>query len=152
MTATSTWAFTRSRETCSRSVSPSPARNGPRNSPPRRAAAIASMSGNGSKNSSHDAVLDPGMTPARVEFLVVLVGRLVDGLRIEGSVDIPEQGYDIGVLVADPADLEVVLVDVDDVQPIRPDVDLPQTAQLRASAFEELQGLIKLSRNKIVTS
>ena len=68
------------------------------------------------------------MASAGIEFLVLGVYRLVDRLRVEGCVDVPEQRHDIGVRIADAADLEVILVDVDDVQLVAPDARLAERA------------------------
>src|SRR5438477_19009 len=47
--------------------------------------------------SSHHAVLRPRMPPPGVEFLVLQIDRLVDGLWIERGVDLLQNGNDIGV-------------------------------------------------------
>src|SRR5207249_4925193 len=84
-------------------------------------------------------ILRPRVPPAGVEFLVLQLGRLVDFLRVEGGVDVPQERDDVGICVADAANLEVVLVHVDNVQMILPDPHLAQASQFGARAFQELQ-------------
>src|SRR5690242_7508665 len=86
---------------------------------------------------SHHAVLGPGPAAACQELLEVQIDRLVNGLRVEVGVDGAQDGDDVGVGVAQPADLEAVAVDVEDLQAVFPDADLAQLAQLRSRALEE---------------
>ena len=55
------------------------------------------------------------------------------------------KGTDVRVRVADAADLEVVAVHVEDVQPVAADVNLAQGPQLPAGALEELQGQVQVA-------
>ena len=91
------------------------------------------------------------MAPARIVFLVLCVGRILNGLRIEGRIDIAQKGNDIRVRIADAADFEVVLVDIDDVELILPNPDLPQLAQLRPRSLQKLQGGIQTARNILMS-
>src|SRR5438128_1691375 len=65
---------------------------------------------------SHHPIFGPWVPPAGVELLVLGRRRSVDGFRVEGGVDVPQQRNDVGIAVADAADLEIVLVDVDDLE------------------------------------
>src|SRR5207248_5850621 len=51
---------------------------------------------------------------------------------------------------AEAADLEEVLVDVDDVELVLPDADLAQRAQLGARPLEELEGGVQSARRVVV--
>src|SRR5260370_24102265 len=75
---------------------------------------------------SHHPVVRPRIPPSRVVLLVLGVDRLVDGLRIEGGVNVLQEGDDVGVALAQAADLGVVLVDVCDVQLFLPNAHPPQ--------------------------
>ena len=58
------------------------------------------------------------MPPAGVELFVLEVCFGVDCRRVERRVDRPQDGHHVGVRVADAADLEIVLVDVDDLDAV----------------------------------
>src|SRR5262245_18868471 len=64
----------------------------------------------------------------------------MDRLRIEGRVDGAKEGHDVRVRVADAADFEVIAVNVNDVDVVRPDADLAEISQIPASTLEELEG------------
>src|SRR5437870_2905507 len=74
----------------------------------------------------HHPVFRPAMTPARVELLVLEIDRLVNLRGIERRVDHAQQRHDVGLGIADAANLETILVDVDDLQAIFPDAHFAQ--------------------------
>src|SRR5262249_50420199 len=99
---------------------------------------------------SHDAVFRPRVPPAGVELLVVGVDGVVDGFGVEGRVDVLQERNDVGVAIADAANLKEVLVDVDDVKLVLPNAHFPQRAQLRARPLEELQGGVEAAGGVLV--
>src|SRR5439155_17467778 len=96
-------------------------------------------------NNLHHPVLRPGVAAAGEQLLVLPGGRVVDRLRVEGRVHRSQERGDSRVRVADPADLEVLAVHVEDVQPVPVDVDLAQGPQLPTRALEELQGQVEVA-------
>lgn len=50
---------------------------------------------------SHHPVLRPRVPAAGVEFLVLAIDRFVNGLRVEGGVDVPQQRDDVRIAVAE---------------------------------------------------
>src|SRR5260370_18762296 len=101
---------------------------------------------------SHHAVFGPGVPSAGGVFLVLCRCRLVNRLGIKGGVDGAQSGNDVGILVADVADLEEIAVHVEDLETVFPDAHVAQRAQLRARALEELQRRVKGAGKEIVSS
>src|SRR5262245_10484417 len=87
------------------------------------------------------------MPAARVELLVFGLNRIVDRLGVERRIDVPQQGNDVRIRVADAKDLEVVLVDIDDVEFVFPQADLAQRTQLVARSLDERKGTVKVLVN-----
>src|SRR5262245_11550703 len=93
----------------------------------------------------HNAVFRPGVAAAGGELLVIDGHGLVNRRRIERGVDSLEKWNDVGVRIANVANLEAIAVDIDDLQMIFPYVNFAQRTQLRARALEELQRRGKLA-------
>ena len=92
------------------------------------------------------------MAPAGVELLEIALDRLVDLGRIEGGVDHFQDGDHVRAFVAQVANLEVVLVHVDDVELVLPDPYPAEAAQLGAGALDELADGVELAGSVVVAS
>src|SRR5262245_8153922 len=90
------------------------------------------------------------MAPAGVEFLVLLLGWLVNCLRVECGVDHPQEGYHVGITVTEAPDLKEILVDIDDVEMVLPQPDLAQVTQLEAGALDKVARGVEPAGGKVV--
>ena len=86
----------------------------------------------------------------RCRIPLLQLGRLVDFQRVKSGVDHPQQRDNVGVRVADPADFEVILVHIDDLQVVLPDAGLARFGRLGARPLEKLQGSLQTSLGVVV--
>ena len=70
------------------------------------------------------------MAPARLEFLELGAGRFVNRVRVENGADALQERNEIGIGIAQPANLEDVIIDVEDPNDIPGCADLAKLTEL----------------------
>src|SRR5207245_2680335 len=99
---------------------------------------------------SHYPIFRPRMPAAGLKFLEFFVRGLMNGLRIVSSVDVLQERNHLGISIADAANLEEILVDVDNMQLVFPEPHLAKLAQLRAGSLEKGQGGLEAALGVVV--
>src|SRR5947209_5880904 len=90
----------------------------PRNDLASGVRAVATTTASLIGNSSHDPVFRPAVATAGEKFFVFQIGRGVDRGGVERCIYGPEQRHNVGIRVANAADLEVVAIYVEDLYAI----------------------------------
>lgn len=98
----------------------------------------------------HDTIFGPGPAAAGGEFLKFGGRGQVHALGIVGGVDLVKNGQDLRIRIAQAADFEVVLVDVNDGDAVFPGAHHADKTQLVARPLQEFQGGLEAALGVIV--